>query len=121
MAARRDVVERVRRALSVEPLDRVPLWEALKNEALYRHFAPGVPFPECAAIACERLGTRVHLTPGPVLNADPDPHRIAGCLAADPCSGGQAGQSKRNAIMALGADRPATGREVQARPGGWCT
>ena len=50
------VSERITRALNFQAPDRPPVWEALENQAVYDHFAPGVPFPECAAIACEKLG-----------------------------------------------------------------
>ena len=43
-------------ALNFRQPDRAPIWEMLQHPAAFRHFAPGVPFPECAAIACERLG-----------------------------------------------------------------
>ena len=50
------VIERIARAVHLLEPDRVPIWEALENQQVYDHFAPGVPFPESAAIACERLG-----------------------------------------------------------------
>ena len=50
------VVERITRAINFEQPDRVPIWESLQSQAAYDHFAPGVPFPRCAAIACEKLG-----------------------------------------------------------------
>lgn len=50
------VVQRIEDAINFRRPDRVPVWEALENKAVYEHFAPGVPFPQCAAIACERLG-----------------------------------------------------------------
>ena len=50
------VVERITRAINFEQPDRVPVWESLQSQAAYDHFAPGVPFPRCAAIACEKLG-----------------------------------------------------------------
>jgi hypothetical protein len=49
------VIQRVNRALNFQEPDRIPIWESLQNQAVYDHFAPGVPFPECAAIACEKL------------------------------------------------------------------
>lgn len=51
-----DIVERITRAIHFEEPDRVPIWESLQNAAIYDHFAPGVPFPECAAVACQELG-----------------------------------------------------------------
>ena len=56
MEVERPVVERVLKAVNFQDPDRVPVWEALEHQGLYERFAPGVPFPECAAIACERLG-----------------------------------------------------------------
>ncbi len=50
------VTDRITKALNFEEPDRVPIWESLQNGAVYEHFAPGVPFPECAAIACAELG-----------------------------------------------------------------
>ena len=50
------VVQRIERALNFEKPDRTPIWESLQHQGAYDHFAPGVPFPECAAIACARLG-----------------------------------------------------------------
>lgn len=50
------VVERITRAIHFQRPDRAPIWESLQHQAAYDHFAPGAPFPECAAIACERLG-----------------------------------------------------------------
>ena len=56
MRVRPDVIERIATTLAFREPDRVPIWESLQSAALYEHFAPGVPFPECAAVACERLG-----------------------------------------------------------------
>lgn len=50
------VVERITKTIHFEEPDRVPIWDSLQNAAVYDHFAPGVPFPECAVIACEKLG-----------------------------------------------------------------
>lgn len=50
------VVDRIEDAISFRQPDRIAVWESLQNKAVYRHFAPGVPFPECAAIACQKLG-----------------------------------------------------------------
>ena len=50
------VRERITKAVDFQEPDRVPIWDALQNVAVYERFAPGVPFPECAAIACEKLG-----------------------------------------------------------------
>ena len=50
------VVSRITRAANFHEPDRVPIWESLQNTAVYNRYAPGVPFPECAAIACQELG-----------------------------------------------------------------
>jgi hypothetical protein len=50
------VVKRVADAIHFRQPDRVPIWEALQNQAVYDHLAPGAAFPQCAAIACEKLG-----------------------------------------------------------------
>jgi len=50
------VIERITRAINFKRPDRVPIWESLQNQSAYDHFAPGMPFPRCAAIACEKLG-----------------------------------------------------------------
>ena len=47
---------RIVAALEFREPDRVPIWESLQHQAVYDHCAPGAPFPECAAIACEMLG-----------------------------------------------------------------
>ena len=49
------ILRRFDDALNFRKPDRVPVWEMLQHPAAFSHFAPGVPFPECAAIACERL------------------------------------------------------------------
>jgi uroporphyrinogen decarboxylase len=56
MSVSPEVLQRVTDAIHFRQPDRVPIWEALENQAVYDHFAPGVPFPQCAAIACEKLG-----------------------------------------------------------------
>lgn len=50
------VAARVIKALNFDRPDRPPVWESLQNQAVYDYCAPGVEFPRCAAIACERLG-----------------------------------------------------------------
>jgi len=50
------VLGRIVAALEFREPDRVPIWEALQHQAVYDYCAPGVPFPECAVIACEMLG-----------------------------------------------------------------
>ena len=50
------IIQRFADALNFRAPDRAPIWEMLQHPAAFRHFAPGVPFPECAAIACARLG-----------------------------------------------------------------
>ncbi len=50
------ILGRIVAALEFREADRVPIWESLQHQAVYDHYAPGVPFPECAAIACEMLG-----------------------------------------------------------------
>jgi len=50
------VRRRIEDALHFRVPDRTPIWEMLENQAVYAHFAPGVPFPRCAAIACRELG-----------------------------------------------------------------
>ena len=50
------VVERVHKALTFGAPDRPPVWEMIESREVYERFAPGVPFPECAGITCERLG-----------------------------------------------------------------
>ncbi|NLX04740.1 MAG: hypothetical protein GXY33_06325 [Phycisphaerae bacterium] len=56
MAVSNDVEERVRKALRFECPDRPPIWEMIESAAVYERFAPGVPYPECAAATCEALG-----------------------------------------------------------------
>lgn len=50
------VRRRIGDALNFRVPDRTPIWEMLENQAVYDHFAPGVPFPRCAGIACRELG-----------------------------------------------------------------
>ena len=50
------VLKRIGDAINFRQPDRVPIWESLQNQAVYDYCAPGVPFPECAVIACEKLG-----------------------------------------------------------------
>jgi len=56
MSVKAEVVERIARAINFEHPDRAPIWEMLQNRAVFEHFAPGVPFPQCAVMACEKLG-----------------------------------------------------------------
>ena len=52
-----DVEERIAKALDHEEPDRVPIWEAIENRAVYEHCAPGEKdFLRAAAIACDKLG-----------------------------------------------------------------
>jgi hypothetical protein len=51
-----EVAERIDKALRFGAPDRPPVWEMIESPEVYERFAPGVPFPECAGIACERLG-----------------------------------------------------------------
>ncbi len=50
------VVDRITKAINFQRPDRTPIWDSLQNQSVYDYFAPGVPFPRCAAIACEELG-----------------------------------------------------------------
>ena len=56
MAINPAIIQRFADALNFRRPDRAPIWEMLQLPAAFRHFAPGVPFPQCAVIACERLG-----------------------------------------------------------------
>lgn len=56
MAVHREVAERIEKAIRFERPDRPPVWEMIESREVYEHFAPGVPYPECAGITCERLG-----------------------------------------------------------------
>lgn len=50
------ILRRIDDALHFRQPDRTPVWEMLQHRGAFEHFAPSVPFPECAVIACERLG-----------------------------------------------------------------
>jgi len=50
------ILQRINDALNFKEADRVPIWEMLQHPGAFAHFAPGVPFPECAVIACTCLG-----------------------------------------------------------------
>ncbi len=56
MGVRPEVVERIVKTINFEHPDRAAIWEMLQNRAVFEHFAPGVPFPQCGAIAHEKLG-----------------------------------------------------------------
>ncbi len=56
MGVRKEVAERIDKALHFERPDRPPVWEMIESETVYEYFAPGVPYPECAKITCEKLG-----------------------------------------------------------------
>jgi hypothetical protein len=56
MSVKSETVKRVLDAINFRRPDRVPVWESLQSKAVYEHFAPGVPFPHCAVIACHKLG-----------------------------------------------------------------
>jgi hypothetical protein len=56
MSVDHQVVERVSKALHFERPDRPPVWEMIESPAVYEYYAPGVPYPECATITCEKLG-----------------------------------------------------------------
>ncbi len=48
--------KRIDDALNFRQPDRAPVWEMLQHRGAFDYFAPGVPFPECAVIACVQLG-----------------------------------------------------------------